>query len=129
MRHFQFTLQENTHLQPKEKFNYLRDREWSLKINRRTWNNQQKLWGTHQHFEGIIQQQATDTGCILYSIGIYATSYKKTAYIRRIYDTVEQYFRSLQSLDEDINKRQTNSLIDSKLPEVKIVRLEQKDVD
>ena len=129
MRHFQFTLHENTHLHPKEKFNYLRDREWSLKINRRTWNNQQKLWGTHQHFEGIIQQQATDTGCILYSIGIYATSYKKTAYIRRIYDTVEQYFRSLQSLDEDINKRQTNSLIDSILPEVKIVRLEQKDVD
>lgn len=63
---------------------------------------------------GIIQQQTTDTGCMLYSIDIYATSYKKTAYIRRIYDTVEQsnilLTVSTETWNYDVQSNETSML-------------------
>ena len=51
---------------------------------------------------------------MLYSIDIYATSYKKTAYIRRIYDTVEQsnilLTVSTETWNYDVQSNETSML-------------------
>ena len=50
----------------------------------------------------------------------------KTTSLRAMYDALEQHLRSLHSLGEDINQRRIVSLIQSKLPKVVKVHLEQQ---
>ena len=50
----------------------------------------------------------------------------KTTSLRAMYGAIEQHLRSFHSLGEDINQRQIVSLIQSKLPNVVTVCLEQQ---
>ena len=50
----------------------------------------------------------------------------KTTSLRAMYDAIEQHLRSIHSLREGINQRQTVSLIKIKLPKVVTVHLEQE---
>ena len=50
----------------------------------------------------------------------------KTTSLRAMYGAIKQHLRSFHSLGEDINQRQIVSLIQSKLPNVVTVRLEQQ---
>lgn len=50
----------------------------------------------------------------------------KTASLRTMFDTIEQYLRSLDALGQDINQRKIISLIRNKLPNVVTIYSEQQ---